>query len=352
MVIIGVDAHKRVQVAVVVDEAGRILSAWRGANTPAQWAALGAWAQGQGEERRWGIEGSGGYGRGLAQALVEAGETVYEVNPRLTAALRQRARRRDKSDRLDAQAVAQAVLREGDALPRVQGEDETTVAGLLTRERETVVAEATRLRNQLHALLLQVDPGYRDAYPDLRKEAVVARLTELAVEEGHPARQARVATVRRLAARLLLVLQQLREVTEEIRAFAAEHAGALTQMAGVQAVNATALVGLLGPPGRFRSEACLAAYGGVAPLEASSAGKVRHRLNRGGNRRLNCVLYRIALSQVRHREEARRYVQRRMAEGKTWREAIRALKRFIARRVFRLWQSQCSLSPPPAPLPT
>ena len=103
------------------------------------------------------------------------------------------------------------------------------------------------------------------------------------------------------------------------------------------------LAGALGPGGRFSSDAELAAYAGVAPLETSSAGLTRHRLNRGGNRRLNAIFYRITLTQARCSPEAKAYLERRVSEGKSQREAIRALKRFIARAVWRLWQ-ECETS--------
>jgi transposase len=99
-----------------------------------------------------------------------------------------------------------------------------------------------------------------------------------------------------------------------------------------------ALAGILGPAPRFANDAQLAAYAGVAPLEASSAGLVRHRLNRGGNRRLNAIIYRIALTQAQHSAEAKAYLDRRVSEGKTKREAIRALKRYIIRMIWRLWR--------------
>lgn len=350
MVTIGVDAHKRVLVARAVDDQGRAWGSWQGQNTPAQWTALEAWGRTWGRDRQWGIEGAGGYGQGLAQALVAVGETVYEVNPRLTAALRRRARRQDKTDRLDAQAVAQAVLREGDRLPRVQPEDETTIAGLLTDERMGAQAEATRLRNQLHARLHLLDPDYQRTFPDLRKPAVIARLATLTLADPDAVRQARAAAVRRLASRLALVLQQLAELEAESKALATAHFAVLTQLPGVGLLQATALAGQLGARGRFRSEGQVAAYAGVAPLEASSAGKIRHRLNRGGNRRLNAVLYRIVLTQLAHHPPARAYVARRQQEGKTWKEAVRALKRYIVRAVFQLWQHSSSLpSTPPRP---
>ena len=106
----------------------------------------------------------------------------------------------------------------------------------------------------------------------------------------------------------------------------------------MQLLTAGALAGILGPGRRFRSEAQLAAYAGAAPLEASSAGVVRHRLNRGGNRRLNAMLYRIALTQAHSWPPARAYLARRQADGKTRREAFRALKRYLVRAIWRLWQ--------------
>lgn len=137
-----------------------------------------------------------------------------------------------------------------------------------------------------------------------------------------------------------LLLDQGASLEREICALAEAQYLPLTQLTGVQLLTAGALAGILGPGQRFRSEAQLAAYAGVAPFEASSAGSVRHRLNRGGNRRLNAILYRIALTQSRSSPEAQAYLARRKAEGKTWREAMRALKRYLIRAIWRLWQ-QC-----------
>lgn len=158
MITIGVDAHKRVHMAVAVDAAGRELARWRGPNSVAGWQALARWAAAFGGPVHWGIEGAWSYGRGLAQHLVASGAAVYEVNPRWTAAGRRRARRRDKHDRLDAQAVALYVWREAAALPHIIADDDTAVLELLVTEREDLVAEATRLRNQLHQLVLHLDP--------------------------------------------------------------------------------------------------------------------------------------------------------------------------------------------------
>jgi transposase len=116
-------------------------------------------------------------------------------------------------------------------------------------------------------------------------------------------------------------------------------------LCGIGLLAAGALAGILGPGLRFTSDAQLAAYAGVAPLEASSAGCIRHRLNRGGNRRLNAILYRIAVTQIRLSPAAQAYVARRQREGKSRQEAIRALKRFLIRAIWRLWQECLSRRP-------
>ena len=338
MITIGVDAHKRVRVALALDEAGRELGQWLGPNSTVGWQALGQWVLAFGGDRQWGIEGAWGYGRGLAQHLVAAGETVYEVNARWTASGRRSARRPGKNDRLDARAVALLVRQETPTLPQVQAEDETAVLNLLATEREQALSESTRLRNQIHALLLQLDPEYQVHLPMLKSRASLAALETYIAPGGGPLQLERAASVRRLAQRLRLALTQAEELASRIRDSAAEDFSPLTRLCGVNLLTAGTLAGVLGPGRRFATDAQLAAYAGVAPLEASSAGYVRHRLNRGGNRRLNAILYRIALTQAHHSSEARAYLDRRIAEGKARREAIRALKRFIIRAIWRLWQ--------------
>ena len=341
MLTLGVDAHKRVHEAVALDEAGRERGRRRVPNTAAGWHELLAWAaelDGPEAPRRWGVEGAWGSGRGLAQHLVEAGEAVFEVSPRWTAEAGKSARRPGKSDALDALAVARLVLQDAATLPAVGAEDETAVLDLLTTERDAAVAEGTRLRNQLHALLLQLDPEYRAPLPALDTKAGLAALEGYTAASPRRLDQERAAAVRRLAQRLRLAVDQAAALAKQIGAQVQTSCVALTRLCGVNLLTAGALAGILGPGRRFRTEAQLAAYAGVAPLEASSAGRVRHRLNRGGHRRLNALLYRIALTQSRSSPAAQAYLARRTAAGKSPREALRALKRHLVRAVWRLWQ--------------
>ncbi len=338
MVTIGVDAHTCMHAAVAVDADGRILGEWQGLNSPSGWQELWTWADAFSAPRQWGIEGAWKYGRSLAQYLVAGNERVYEVNPRWTSHRRRRARKRGKSDRLDAHAVAQLVREDGPTLPQIPTEDETAVLDLLTTEREAALAEATRLRNHLHQLLLQTLPTYQNQLPRLTTEAGLRAAETFEVVQQSPLHQQRAVAIRQTAQRLRLALQHADTLGAEIRNLAAIHFAPLTQVCGVQLLTAGALAGILGPGQRFTSETQLAMYAGVAPLETSSAGVVRHRLNRGGNRRLNAILYRIALAQARGSDDARAYLARRRAEGKSWREAMRALKRHLIRAIWRLWQ--------------
>lgn len=335
MVTIGVDAHKQVHVAVAVDEVGRPLSDWKGANGPEEWQGLLEWAT-RWDERVWGIEGAGHYGKGLAQHLAARGEMVFEVNPRLTAAERRRARKRDKNDRLDAQAVAMAVLRHEAELPGVveEGEDIAAVLKELSRQRKRVERQVARMRDQLHAQLFLIDPRYKKEFPHLNRLETVMRL-EAYQCDGGPLQQVRAAGVRHTATALRLEMERSVALARQIEELGKPYE-ALTKVEGVGRLKAGQFAAFFGTR-VFASDAQFAAYSAASPLEASSAGKSRHRLNREANRQLNSMLYMVAVTQWRGRGEGHAYIERRMSEGKSWLEAVRSLKRFLARRIWGLW---------------
>jgi transposase len=345
MITIGIDAHKTVHVAVALDDAGQEIASWRGPNSVRGWRELVEWSQPLGDTRRWAIEGAWGYGRGLAQSLVGRGETVHEVNTRWTALGRRSGRRDGKTDRFDARGVA-LVLRQEPGLPLVTADDDTVILDVLVTERAAALVEATRIRNQIHSIVMHIDPEYALRMPRLASRAGIKALLRYRSSTHDPLQEQRAATVRRLAARLHLTIAHADDIATEIRARAGRFAP-LTELCGVNLLTAGALAAILGPGRRFASDAQLAAYAGAAPLEASSAGTVRHRLNRGGNRRLNAILYQIAITQAHHSPQARTYLERRVREGKTRREARRALKRYIIRAIWRLWQ-ECQ----PAAIPS
>lgn len=345
MIWIGVDAHKKVLVATAINDAGQVVARWKGKNGVPDWQEFFSWVTALEEPALIGIEGAYSYGRGLGQSLVARALTVYDINPRWTAAYRQTARRQHKTDALDALAVALVAQRDAPDLPEVHLDDVSSLLQLLVSERDSAQAESVRLRNQLHVHLFQLglDAPTIDSAAKLRRvlEDLPAALTALDEQ--------RLVAVQRLAQRCFLALDDVAHCTAEIQALAKEHFAPLTGIHGIGLLTAGVIASHLGPGERFTSEAQVAAYAGVAPLEASSAGHLRHRLNRSGCRKLNAAFYFIALSQLRSpTSPGRLYIDRRRAEGRTLREALRALKRFIARAVFRAWK-EC-VPPPLAPV--
>jgi len=335
---IGVDAHKRVHEAVAISESG-VIGTRTIPNTPAAWAALLSWAA-QWPERIWAVEGAWYLGRGLAQHLAERGERVHEVNGRWTAARRRGMRRPGKSDRLDAHSVAQLLREEADTLPRVYAEDDAQASvQLWSRLQAELTKDMTRVVNRLHDLLLVADAEYQAKLPALTtQQGIAATLAYTAPGEGALARE-RERAIRATAEQLRLLDEQDRDLRRKLERASKARFSPLRQIEGIGALIACGLVAELGRPRPGFGEQQLASLGGLSPLEASSAGAVRHRLNRLGNRRVNMFFHQIVLTQARIYPPARAYLDRRTAEGRTAREARRALKRLLVRRVFRAWSA-------------
>jgi transposase len=335
---IGVDAHKQLHQATALGEAG-IAGERRIKNTPSEWARLLEWAR-QWPERVWAVEGAWYLGRGLAQFLAEQGEEVHEVNGRWTAQRRRGMRRPGKSDRLDARSVAQLLREERATLPRVFAEeDELARVQLWSRLEAELTEDRTRLLNRLHNLLLLCDPEYKTKIPELKsRTGIAAARRYLAPGEGAIARE-REHAVRQTAEQVALLDGQIGELERKLERVTKNSFRPLRQIEGVGMKIAATFIAELGRPRAGFGDEQLAALSGAAPLEASSAGGTRHRLNRGGNRRLNLALHRIVLTQGRIYAPARTYLLRRQSEGKTAREARRALKRLICRRIIHGWRA-------------
>jgi len=347
VIVVGVDPHKVLLRAEALDTQGKSVGSWEGKNSAEAHAECLAWIKSLGADARVGIEGAYGFGRGLGRALVGGGLVVFDINPRWTAAYRRTARRPHKNDSYDARAAALIILRDGEDLPRFLLDEAAVTLDLLTSERDCLIVEMTQRRNRLHAQLcaLNLPMG------SLSSRASLVKLQERlpAGLEGYD--EILLDVIRRRIARLLEDHEELERLTKAVEELAAKHYRGLTEIVGVGLVTAAVLAAELGAPGRFTSDAQLAAYTGVAPIEASSAGGTRHRLNRGGNRRLNAVFYRIALTQRRADPRARAYIERRRAEGLTAREAMRCLKRYIARAVYQAWRRCRPLPSTPSPNP-
>lgn len=338
MIWIGVDAHKAVHQAVALGTEGP-LDQRTIPNTAQAWAALLEWAR-QWPQRIWAIEGAWYLGRGLAQYLARQGERVHEVNGRWTARRRRGMRTPGKSDRLDARSVAALLREEADTLPRVYAEeDELASLALWSRAQAELSKDLTRLINRLHELLLQCDPQYQATLPALTTKAAIAALRAYTAPGSGALAREREVLVRATAEQLALLDEQDRQLRRKLERASKARFSPLRGIEGVGAIIACGLAAEVGAPRPGFGEEQLASLGGLCPLEASSAGAVRHRLNRLGNRRLNMLFHQIVLTQARIYPPAKEYLARRRAEGRTAREARRALKRLIVRRVYRAWRA-------------
>lgn len=329
---IGIDTHKDSLAACLVDELGTALDERTFANDPVGHRALLDWLLTRAPEATVGIEGSASFGAAAARYLIAAGRSVREVPPQLSRRERLGTRRAGKSDPGDALAIARVTVREHD-LPPVRLADRSQDIKLLVEAREDVVGDMTRVRNRLHADLRVLVPGYGASAANLtavRHQRTVARLLRGRSEVQAELARTRLAELRRLG------LEE-RRLAGRLAELVVGHP--LLSLPGAGVLVAAKLVGEIGDIGRFRSAAALASLAGVAPIPASSGQTQRMRLNRGGNRQLNRALHTIALTQAWHYPPARTYIARKRAEGKTWREALRALKRQLVRTVFRLLQA-------------
>jgi transposase len=338
MIVIGVDVHKQSVTAVAVDEAGRMVDERTIAVANGD---LLAWACELDEERLWALEDCRQLTRWLERQLLGLGEELVRVPPKLMAPERRAGRTRGKSDPIDALAVARAALREpGLSRPRPD-EKPFRELKLLVDHRDDLVDERRRTQQRLRWHLHALDPTFVVPLRMLSRPSHLERVGRwLARQE----QELQVRLARELVARCRSLNRTIAELDKELEQRAATIAPALLELPGCAAVTAAKLLAEIGPIDRFKSDAQLARHSGVAPLEASSGRIQRHRLDRGGNRQLNAALYRIAITQSRYHEGARAYLERKRAEGKSRREAIRCLKRQLARVVFNTLKASPALT--------
>jgi transposase len=335
MIVIGVDVHKHELTAVTVDELGRELSSWSG---PLEHALL-SWAPAG--ERLWALEDCRHVSRGLERLLLDADEHLLRVPPRLTAPQRRRGRFRGKSDAIDALAIARAALQEPKLDRPRAGEERLRELKLLVDHRDDLVAERRRAQQRLRWHLHELDPTLAVPLGALDRSLWLERLGRRLARREQTT-QVRIA--RELVARCRSLGRSITELEAELQRRTQRLAPRLLALVGCGALSAAKLLCEIGPIERFASDAQLARHAGVAPLEASSGKQRRHRLDRGGNRQLNCALHRIAVTQGRVYPPARAYLERKQGEGKSRREAIRCLKRQLARTVYTTLKSESSLT--------
>jgi transposase len=329
LITIGIDPHKASVTAAALDPHEIVLAELRlptTAETSAQLLAFAApWPT-----RRWAVEGATGLGHSVAQQLVAAGETVLDVPAKLTARARLlgagSGRKTDPADAASAAAVAIHNRR----LRQVTAEDPTVVLRLLTERRDDLVAERTRTLSRLHVLLRDLHPG--GAARELTAADAAALLRRIRPATVVDAQRKRIA--RELLADVRRLDRQVAAATSAVRTSVAASGTTLTQIYGVGPVLAAKILGHTGDVARFPGRDHYASYTGAAPIEASSGDLRRHRLNRAGNRQLNCALHIIAVCQIRDPGPGQAYYQRKLAEAKTPAEARRSLKRHLSNVVY------------------
>ena len=334
MIVIGADTHKKTHTVGAVDaRTGEV----RGELTkPARRAGVGevaAWGRELDPERVWAIEDCRHVSGGLERHLIDAGERVVRVAPKLMAGARRSSRERGKSDSIDAFAIARAALREGlDSLPCAHLDERALEIKLLVDHREDLVRDRAddqrRLRWHLH-----------DLWPELEiPDRALDRLKWLDRIQGKLRRAEQTTRVRIARELVTQVKQRTRRVNElerELEALVELEAPQLLELRGCATLTAAKLVAEIAGADRFASDSKLARLAGVAPIPASSGRRDRHRLDRGGNRQLNCAFHRLAVNQGRLDPRARDYLARKQAEGKGRMEALRCLKRQLVRVVWR-----------------
>ncbi len=334
-VVVGVDTHKDEHLAVALDGIGGRIGSHALPATLDGYANLLSWAREHGRVVACGVEGTGSYGSGLARYLRRQGARVYEVSrpPR-----RGERRAAGKSDLIDAEHAAREVL-SGDATSVPKAANGSVEAlRLIKVARDTAVKARSQAIIALKSALVTASDELRAALEGLSDFRLITACTELAGEPPSDPSSAARYVLCSLARRWLALHEEIKEHTRHLERITDETAPQLTATFGIGSDCAAEMLMAAGDNGeRIRSEAAFAKLCGVCPIPASSGRTTgRHRLNRGGNRQANAALYRIVVVRLRWHQPTIDYAARRTSEGRTKKEIIRCLKRYVAREVFQL----------------
>lgn len=344
MIVIGTDTHKQSHTCGAVDAA---TARGRGERTAAArqdgFGELLRWARALDHERVWAIEDCRHVSGGFERFLIARGERIVRVAPKHMAGARRSARQRGKSDSIDAFAVARAALREGvETLPSAHLDERALEIRLLLDHHDDLVADRSddqrRLRWHLHDLWpeLQIPAGALD-----REKWLIKLSRRLARAEQH----ARVRIARELVRAIAQRTKHIRALESELAPLVSNYAPQLLAERGCGVLTAAKLIGEIAGADRFASDAKLARAAGIAPIPVQSGRTDRHRLDRGGNRQLNCALHRLAVNKGRLDPTTAAYLAAKQAEGRSRMEALRCLKRHLARRVWKLLQTTSPTAP-------
>ncbi len=329
---IGIDPHKATHTAVAIDEDETVLGEFTIRADKDQTTKLIDWAASvDGDGRMWAVEAATGLGHLLSQQLVARGETVVDVPPVLASRIRVLSSgKSQKNDPNDARSVAIAALRR-ESLAEVRREGDTAVLRMLAKRHRELTALRTQAVCRLHAMLAVLRPGgmgHRLSAKQASRMLGGIRGLDAVGEQRRLMAKTHIVDIRRLD-------RDLEAIKAQIRTAVTAADTTVTDVYGVGPVVAAFLIGYTPPIERFDTADRYAAYNGTAPIEVSSGGKVRHRLSRRGNRTLNHAIHTAAVTQISHQTPGRVYYDKKLDEGKTNKEALRALKRRISNAVYR-----------------
>lgn len=340
-VILGVDTHKDVHVAAVITALGASLAQQEFPATAIGYRQLLTWARSFGVLRRAGVECTGSFGAALTRVLRREGIDVIEVNQPDRAT----RRKRGKTDAIDADAAARAVLSGRATTVPKSADGPVEDMRVLRLAKESAVKARTQALNQLKAVLMSIDPDLRELLTGLSNPALVATCAALDADYQGEA----IFTMRLLARRVQHLSDEVKELTRRTTRAVRACRPQMLDLVGVGPDSAAVLLTAAGDnPDRLVDEASFAALCGVSPVEQSSGKTQRRRLNRGGHRQANAALYRIVQTRIRWDERTQEYLRRRTAEGMSKREIIRCLKRYVARELYRHIQPRATNQVPSA----
>ena len=333
-VMIGIDPHMGSHTAVVVDTDEVVIDKIRVKAAATQLAKLQSWASGY-NVRCWAIESAREMGYLLAQQLVAAGEQVIDVPPMMASRVRVLGSgKSQKNDPNDARSIAIAALRHR-GLATVSADDHVRVLGLLAKRHRDLARLKNKAACRLHALLMELVPG------GLASEMTVNKAETLlsSVDVADQVTRQRIVIAQELVEDIVRLDAHMLASKKRIRIAVAASGTSLCEIRGIGPIGAAMILGSVGDIARFPTAGHFASYNATAPIEASSGNKNRHRLNPRGNRKLNHILHIAAVTQLRYPSQGRTYYDKKITEGKTSKEAIRALKRHISDAVYRQLQA-------------
>jgi len=343
-VMIGVDPHKASHTAVAIGPAEEPLGKLRVEASERQASELLGWAS-EWPDRTWAVEGAGGLGRLLAQQLLAAGERVLDVQPKLAARVRlPEAGNTGKNDPNDARSVAVAALRSRPGR-QIAAEDHAAVLRIWARRHRDLGRARNQVACRLHAVLRDLVPG------GVRNEITAGRAASVLdqITPADPVASARRELASEFLADLRGIDAQLTRTKKKLAAAVRASGTTLTQVFGVGPVNAATIIGDVPDVTRFPTRDHFAAYNGTAPTEVSSGGRKACRLSLRGNRRLNYAIHMAAITQIRHpHSDGRAYYEKKIAEGKTHKQALRCLKRKISDTIYARLRADAAITASPA----